>query len=267
MRMEFAGAGHQAHQIDFEHLAKAVHLEFAAPVDHRALRQHQHVEPVEARLEILDRLGIARRRAASNPARRDAIPPRANNRTPQARVPQTWTRAPLARKACAMPLPMPLEPPTTSTCLPLKSSSFIARLPLFLFGLTSLGIGASLVNAATAPPHHPREYSHVRFQTAQPLGQGTDRSRHRRRQRHGPRHRACVRGRRRQCRRYRFAADGTQAVADEITAAAAAQRPGRSTSPTRDEITSRRQRCRAAFRLARYHHQQCRPSLRVGDRR
>jgi hypothetical protein len=27
-----------------------------------------------------------------------------------------------------MPLPMPLEPPTTRTCLPLKSSSFIARL-------------------------------------------------------------------------------------------------------------------------------------------
>ena len=57
--VEFAGAGHQAHQIDFEHLAKAVHLEFAAPVDHRTLRQHQHIEPVERRLEILDRLGIA----------------------------------------------------------------------------------------------------------------------------------------------------------------------------------------------------------------
>jgi hypothetical protein len=46
------------------------------------------------------------------------------------RVPQTATFAPLVRKACAMPLPMPLEPPTTSTCLPLKSSSFI---PAILF--------------------------------------------------------------------------------------------------------------------------------------
>src|SRR6266851_6926697 len=44
-----------------------------------------------------------------------------------------------------MPLPMPLEPPTTRTFLPLKSSSFIARDPLSL-RLTSLGIGASLVN-------------------------------------------------------------------------------------------------------------------------
>src|SRR5260370_8946176 len=44
-----------------------------------------------------------------------------------------------------MPLPMPLEPPTTRICLPLKSSSFIARDP-FPLRLTSLGIGASLVN-------------------------------------------------------------------------------------------------------------------------
>src|SRR5260370_3151529 len=44
-----------------------------------------------------------------------------------------------------MPLPMPLEPPTTRICLPLKSSSFIARDPSPL-RLTSLGIGASLVN-------------------------------------------------------------------------------------------------------------------------
>src|SRR5215207_2780533 len=29
-----------------------------------------------------------------------------------------------------MPLPMPLEPPTTSTCLPLKSSSFIPAILL-----------------------------------------------------------------------------------------------------------------------------------------
>jgi hypothetical protein len=34
-----------------------------------------------------------------------------------------------------MPLPMPLEPPTTSTCLPLKSSSFIAAI-LFLLGFS-----------------------------------------------------------------------------------------------------------------------------------
>ena len=43
-RMEFGRAGHQAHQIDFEHLAKAIHFEFAAPVDHSTLRQHQHIE-------------------------------------------------------------------------------------------------------------------------------------------------------------------------------------------------------------------------------
>src|ERR1700730_6662290 len=58
-RMEFAGAGHQAHQVDFKHFAKSGHFEFAAPVDHRALRQHQGVEPVECRFEILDRAGIA----------------------------------------------------------------------------------------------------------------------------------------------------------------------------------------------------------------
>src|SRR5580765_5724188 len=48
-----------------------------------------------------------------------------------------------------MPLPMPLEPPTTNTCLPLKSSSSMA--PSILYfprGLTSLRIGASLVNPA-----------------------------------------------------------------------------------------------------------------------
>ena len=57
--VEFAGAGHQAHQIDLQHLAKSGHLEFAALVDHRALRQHQHVEPVEGGLEILDRACVA----------------------------------------------------------------------------------------------------------------------------------------------------------------------------------------------------------------
>jgi len=45
--MEFSGAGHQAHEIDFENLAKSVHFKFAAAVDHRALRQHQHIEPLE----------------------------------------------------------------------------------------------------------------------------------------------------------------------------------------------------------------------------
>src|ERR1700737_3375776 len=44
-----------------------------------------------------------------------------------------------------MPLPMPLEPPTPKICLPPKSSSFLARDP-FPLRLTSLGIGASLVN-------------------------------------------------------------------------------------------------------------------------
>src|SRR6266446_7666293 len=48
-----------------------------------------------------------------------------------------------------MPLPMPLEPPTTRTRLPLKSSSFIAPSILYISrGLTSLRIGASLVNLA-----------------------------------------------------------------------------------------------------------------------
>ncbi len=57
--MEFAGASHQAHQIDLNHLAKPGHFEFAAAVDHRALRQHQHVQPVERWLEILDCVGVA----------------------------------------------------------------------------------------------------------------------------------------------------------------------------------------------------------------
>src|ERR1041384_6667107 len=53
-----------------------------------------------------------------------------------------------------MPLPMPLEPPTTSTCLPLKSSSFIPVLHLVMVRrrLTCLRIGASLVNPSNA--HH-----------------------------------------------------------------------------------------------------------------
>ena len=57
--MKFGGAGHQAHQVDFEHGAKAVHLKFAAPVDHRALRQYQYIELRQRRIELLDRTGIA----------------------------------------------------------------------------------------------------------------------------------------------------------------------------------------------------------------
>src|SRR5262245_24510261 len=107
-----------------------------------------------------------------------------------------------------MPLPMPLEPPTTSTCLPLKSSSFIAALPLILAHdldrktgthfsgscpccLTCLRIGASLVNLYAAPFSVTRVF-HGRDQKALPLGERPDRSRHRRRKRHGPRHRACL---------------------------------------------------------------------------
>src|SRR5437016_14632782 len=57
--MKFCRASHQADQIDFKYFPKSAHFEFAAPVDHCALRQHQHVEPVERWLEILDRVGIA----------------------------------------------------------------------------------------------------------------------------------------------------------------------------------------------------------------
>ena len=57
--MKSGRTGHQAHQIDFQHLAKAIHLELAAAVDHRALRQHQHIEFFERRLQCLDRLRLA----------------------------------------------------------------------------------------------------------------------------------------------------------------------------------------------------------------
>src|SRR5437660_12274480 len=57
--MESRRAGHQAHQIDFENLAKSLHLELAAAVDHRALRQHQHVERLEGWSECFDLPGIA----------------------------------------------------------------------------------------------------------------------------------------------------------------------------------------------------------------
>jgi hypothetical protein len=57
--VEFGRACHQAHQIDFHHLAKAIHQEFAAAIDHRALRQHEDVELVEGGVELLDRGGIA----------------------------------------------------------------------------------------------------------------------------------------------------------------------------------------------------------------
>jgi hypothetical protein len=52
-------ACHQADQIDFDHPSKSGHFEFAAPVNHRTLRQHQHVEPIERRAEIVDRFGVA----------------------------------------------------------------------------------------------------------------------------------------------------------------------------------------------------------------
>src|SRR5260370_11857002 len=41
------------------------------------------------------------------------------------RVPQMCTAAPCARNALAMPLPIPLDPPTTSTLLPVKSNVLI----------------------------------------------------------------------------------------------------------------------------------------------
>src|SRR5207237_29784 len=61
---------------------------------------------------------------------------------------QTATRAPWARNDWAMPLPMPLEPPITSTCRPEKSSAFIS-LPPVVVCLTCVRIGASVVNGAT----------------------------------------------------------------------------------------------------------------------
>ena len=48
-----------------------------------------------------------------------------------ARVPQTKTLAPCSRKAWAIPLPMPLDPPTTRTRRPLKSRSSMVFLPSF----------------------------------------------------------------------------------------------------------------------------------------
>ena len=56
--MKLRGAGHQAHQVDFQDLAEALHLELAAPVDHRALRQHQYIQPLEGGTEIPDRPGV-----------------------------------------------------------------------------------------------------------------------------------------------------------------------------------------------------------------
>src|SRR5258708_25748663 len=57
--MESRRASHQAHQIDFENLAKALHLELAAAIDHRALRQHQDVEGLEGWSKFFDLPGIA----------------------------------------------------------------------------------------------------------------------------------------------------------------------------------------------------------------
>jgi hypothetical protein len=52
--VEFHSTCHQAHQIDLHHLAKAVHQKFAAAIDHRTLRQHENVEPVESGFEFFD---------------------------------------------------------------------------------------------------------------------------------------------------------------------------------------------------------------------
>ena len=112
-----------------------------------------------------------------------------------------------------------------------------------------------------------RRAHHVRFQTAQPLGQGPDRSRHRRRQRHGPRHRAGVRRRRRQGRGHRYQRRGH----------AVRRRRDHSKRWNRKSLDARcrqprqhhrcRQRNRRAFRRARYHRQQCRHLGARRDRR
>ena len=99
--------------------------------------------------------------------------------------------------------------------------------------------------------------THVRFQTAQPVGQRIDRSRHRRRQRHGPRHRArcspprAPMSRVTDCR-------GRRAKRSPPTSPPAAdrRRPGRSTSPSAAAIDDGRRRCRRAFRRARHRRQQ-----------
>src|SRR5207248_9063771 len=57
--MEFSGAGHQAHQVDFQHFAESTHFEFATAINYRALRKHQHIEPIERGLKLLDRAAIA----------------------------------------------------------------------------------------------------------------------------------------------------------------------------------------------------------------
>ena len=57
--MKSRRAGHETHQIDLDDLAETTHLEFAATIEHHALRQHEYVELIEGRLERLDRAGIA----------------------------------------------------------------------------------------------------------------------------------------------------------------------------------------------------------------
>jgi len=52
--MELHGAGHQAVEVHIHDFLKALHLELAAPVNHRALAKHEHVEPVEARIMGFD---------------------------------------------------------------------------------------------------------------------------------------------------------------------------------------------------------------------
>ncbi len=54
--MKFLRASHQAHQVDFHDLAKAIHLELGAFVEHRALRLHENVKPIEWKARRFDRL-------------------------------------------------------------------------------------------------------------------------------------------------------------------------------------------------------------------
>jgi 3-oxoacyl-[acyl-carrier protein] reductase len=61
-------------------------------------------------------------------------------------------------------------------------------------------------------------------------------------------------------------AETTQAVAGEIAASGGAAKPGRSTSPDRDNITASSTTSRA-FRRARYRRQQCRHLRARRDRR
>src|SRR6267378_4317396 len=62
-----------------------------------------------------------------------------------------------------MPLPMPLEPPTTRTCLPLKSSSFMASPPVY-FWLFDLSADRCQPCQPATPSHQfASEYSMTEF--------------------------------------------------------------------------------------------------------